>query len=277
MDRHPALQTSRAVSRPSLVLGVIAALVAMALLGACTSAGTDADAEPSAPLASTTEAPRSYRAEWLIDAEAVGADGPGFPFLYREVIDDRNERYLVQSPNHLASQQPDQVVFCAAIFRSDPYCALSQRSEEAPPVLSYPVQLLRSWGPSQLYDIASYREIDVVARNDPDSWSRRTDSFNGIAVECFDVIGETTAAGPGFEVCFTADDLHLVAAVDLQGDLVYEIDLQAYVPVIDDDFATGLDDFYEEKATLQDQLLSLFPEIPAARPTPTPEIVSQDG
>jgi len=257
MDRHTA---------PLLLL------LMLVVLTACSSPNETSEIEAPTSSSRLADAPRSYRAEWLIDAEAVGVDGPGFPFLYREIIDDRTERYLVQSPNHLATQQADRVVFCAAIFRSDPYCAQSPRSIEAPPVLSFPVQLLRSWGPNQLYDLASYREIDVVATNDPDSWSRRLDSFNGIAVECFDVIGETTAAGAGFEVCFTADDLHLVAAVDLQGDLIYEIDLQAYVPVIEEDFVTGLEDFYEEKETLQDQLLSLFPEIPAPRPTPTPVI-----
>lgn len=250
----------------------------MATMSACSGGddGADEDATPE-PIA-LDDSPRQYDARWLINAEAVGADGPGFNFLYREVVDDRTGRYLVQSPNHLATQAPDQVVLCAAIFRVDPYCAATERPDNTPPVYSYPVQLLREWGPFELYDLAGWRELDLVSRTEPDAWNRRTFTIRDIPVECFTVIGETSAARTGFEVCYTDDDLHLVASVDLQGDLVYEIDLQAYERTVDDEsFETGLEEFIEAKSSLQDQLITLFPEIPAARPTPTPDPENPDG
>ena len=40
----------------------------------------------------------------------------------------------------------------------------------------------------------------------------------------------------------------------------------------DDDFVTGFEDFVEARPELQDQLLDLYPEIPAARPTPAPDL-----
>lgn len=217
---------------------------------------------------------REFRAEWLINAEAIGAEGPGFPFAYREIVDDRRGRYLVQGPEHLASQTPEEVVFCAAIFRNDPFCAATERASAAPNVLSYPIQLLRGWGPTALYDLAGWREVDLAATVDTDSWSRRTTtSVRGINVECFLVVGETAAANPGFEVCYTDDDEHLVATVDLQGDGVFEIELVRYQRTIgDEDFDTGLEDAIEQKASLQEQLLRLFPEVPAPRPTPEPTL-----
>jgi hypothetical protein len=252
---------------------LLAAAAIVLLLDSCTGRGTAEDADPTPEPLGLAAAPARYDATWLIDAEAVGADGPGFPYLYREVVDDRTGRYLVQSPNHLATQRPDEVVFCAAIFRVDPYCASSPRAEDTPPVYAYPLQLVRSWGPTQLYDLAGWREINLVAATEPGAWSRRTEVVRDVPVECFAVIGETAAARTGFEICFTDDDLHLVASVDLQGDLVYEIDLQSYErQLADDAFDTGLDDFIEAKPSLQDQLIMLFPEIPAPRPTPTPDL-----
>lgn len=250
-----------------------AIVVALTVLGACTSdeAGPDGDAESDG--IELAAPPRRYHAEWLIDAESVGADGPGFPYRYVEIVDDRTGRYLVQSPNHLATQAPDEVVFCAAIFRNDPYCAAGDRPENTPPVLAYPVQLLRGWGPTELYDLAGWREVSLTAGTEPDAWHRYRDIVRDIPVDCFRVIGETAAAREGFEVCFTDDDLHLVASVDLQGDLVYEIDLVTYERVLEPDaFDSGLEDFVEAKASLLEQLITLFPEIPAPRPTPTPDL-----
>lgn len=247
-------------------------MAATIALAACNGSASDDEpdvANDAAPLEAPT---RQYVAEWLINAEAVGVDGPGFNFLYREVADDATGRYLVQSPAHLATQSREIVVFCAAIFRVDPYCAATDRPANTPPVLAYPLQLLRTWGPSQLYDLAGWREVSLVANTEPNAWARRTDVIGQIPVECFVVVGETSAARTGFEVCFTDDDLHLVASVDLQGDFVYEIDLISYERTIDDDdFETGLDEFIEAKASLQDQLITLFPDVPAARPTPTPD------
>lgn len=261
----------RATLRGLFAAGALV-LAAMLVLGACSGDGDDGDADTSPEAVPLDEPARRYVAEWLINAEAVGVDGPGFDFLYREVVDDATGRYLVQSPAHIATQSRESVVLCAAIFRVDPYCAATERPENTPPVLAYPVQLLRSWGPSQLYDLAGWREVSLVANTEPDAWSRRTEVVGDVPVECFAVIGETAAARTGFEVCFTDDDLHLVASVDLQGDLVYEIDLITYERTIDEEaFETGLDEFVEAKDSLQDQLITLFPDVPAARPTPTPD------
>lgn len=251
---------------------ILLLLTALICVGCWGGAEEDA-AVPTPTAAPLDDAPRQYSAEWLINAEAVNAEGPGYPFVYREVVDDRQGLYLVQSPNHVATQTPDQVVFCAAIFRADPFCAAVDRAEGTPHVLSYPVQVLTDWGPAHLYDLASYREFKLVVARDEDAWDRRLDTIRKeIDVECFGVVGETTAAATGFEVCFTDDDLHLVASVDLQGDLAYEIDMRSYSRVVaDEDFVTGLEDFIEEKPTMQEQLLALFPEIPAPRPTPTPD------
>ena len=222
--------------------------------------------------------PRLYSADWLIDAEAAGLKDVGSPYLYREVGNDRTGTYLVSAPNHLALQRPDEVTFCAAIDRLplDPFCASSPRAEGAPHVLSYPIQLLKDWAPSQVYELASYREVSLVAASDTDNWSQRKAVVNDIAVECFTVTGETNAAAKGFDICFTDDDLHLVASVDLQSDLVFEIDLVSYKrSSITDDFETGLEEFFEDRPDLHEQLLDLYPEIPAARPTPSPN--TDDG
>lgn len=255
------------------VMCVIGALV-VALSG-CT--GSEAPQEP--PNQSTVidieNTVRRYSAEWLVNASAVGIDDIESPYFYREVVDDQTGTYLVEAPNHLALQFEDEVVFCAAVRRIplDPYCATSPRAEGAPRVLSYPIQLLRDWSPRGLYDLASYREVSLVASADPDNWSRQlTRGNNDIPIECFLVTGETSAANTGFEICFTNDDLHLVASVDLQHDLVFEIDLRYYERFnVIGDFETGLDEFFEAKPSLQEQLLDLYPEIPAPRPTPTPE------
>lgn len=261
------LYAAKVSLRPDVI-----ALLALVLFATACTGGSDTDGDATPEPVELGAPPRVYRAEWLIDAEAVGAEGPGFPFRYVEVVDDRTGRYLVQAPNHLATQVPDEVVFCAAIFRNDPYCASTPRPENTPPVFSYPVQLLRSWGPNALYDLAGWREVSLVAETEPGAWNRRRDVVRDIRVECFAVVGETAAAREGFEVCYTDDDLHLVASVDLQGDLVYEIDLIAYDPFVDaEDFETNLEEFVEASASLQDQLITLFPEIPAPRPTPTPD------
>jgi len=256
------------------VLVVVALVVMSALVAAACSSAVDEADDDGAVVddAPDSRAQREFRAEWLIDAEAIGAEGPGFPFAYREIVDDRQGRYLVQGPEHLATQTPDEVVFCAAIFRNDPFCAASERASTAPNVLSYPVQLLREWGPTALYDLAGWREVDLAATVDTQAWSRRsTVSARGINVECFAVVGATAAANPGFEVCYTDDAQHLVATVDLQGDAFYEIELVRYERSVgDEDFVTGLEPSIEQKASLQEQLLRLFPEVPAQRPTAVP-------
>ena len=251
-------------------------LVALALVAvACSEPATDDGADQQARVIELEDPPRRYSAEWLIHTSAIGRDDISSPFIYREVVDDLTGTYLVESPNHLALQQPDEVVLCAAVSRVplNPYCAASPRAAGSPHVLSYPVQLIRrDWSPSALYDLASYREVALVAASDPDAWATQiTTATSGFSIECFLVIGETSAATTDFEICYTNDDLHLVASVDLQSDLIFEIDLLSYERLsITEDFETGLDDFIEARPSLQEQLLDLYPEIPSRRPTPTP-------
>jgi len=257
---------------------LLAAGLSVAGLAGCTNSsdGSQAD-EPSKSIALESP-PRRYLAEWLINAEAVGIESVGSPFVYREVVDDQTGTYLVAAPNHAAWQRPDEVVLCAAVSRLplDPYCAASPRAEGSPHVLSYPVQLIRNdWSPTALYDLASYREVALVAASEPDAWSRQlANALDGFPIECFLAVGETSAAATGFEICFTDDDRHLVASVDLQNDLIFEIELLSYDPIVGrDDFESGLDEFVEPLPNLQEQLLALYPEIPAPRPTPAPEPV----
>jgi len=252
--------------------------IALVLLAvSCSDPTEDESEDTSQSILELPEEPRRYSAEWLIDADAVSAEDVPSQYLYREVVDDQTGSYLVQGPRHLALQRSEEVVFCSAITRLplNPYCASTPRAEGAPHVLSYPVQLLREWGPAPLYELASYREVSLVAASDSENWTQWiTTSASNFAVECFVVTGETTAATEGFEICFTNDDLHLVASVDLQSDLVYEIDLLSYERFgISEDFETGLEEFYEPRPALQEQLLDLYPEIPATRPTPAPEPV----
>lgn len=252
---------------------IVAALATIGSLTGC-QGSSDASDDAAEPVATQTDhrEPRTYDIEWTINAEAVGVDGPGYAFRYREVVDDRRGRYLVRSPDHVAVQTPDRVLFCAAILRADPYCAATGRAEGAPNVLSYPVQLLRSWGPDRLYELAGYREVSLVAAAEPNAWDITKTAIADTPVECFAAVQATSAAAVGFEVCFVADEHHLVASVDLNGDRFYEIDLAHYRRGIDDEsFVTGLEPYVEEKARLQDQLIAMFPDIPAPRPTPTPD------
>jgi len=209
----------------------------------------------------------------LVIAACSGAS----EFIYREVVDDRAGRYLVETADHLAVQTPDDVLLCAAIGRVplDPYCASTPRADGTPHVLAYPIQLLKGdWSPTALYDLAGYREVSLVAAADPDNWTtQRTLANAGFPIECFLASGETSAAATGFEICFTDDDLHLVASVDLQNDLIFEIDLLSYeITSISEDFETGIDRFIEDRPGLHEQLIDLYPEIPAPRATPVPNV-----
>ena len=256
---------------------MIGLLFAMLAVAACTGSNGEAEPDVETDAAALNDPPRRYSAEWLIDARAVELDEEvASPFIYREVVDDQIGMYLVESPNHLALQEPEEVLLCAAVSRVplNPYCASSPRAEGSPHVLSYPIQVIRGdWEPSSLYDLASYREVSLVAASDPDAWvTQLTTATAGFPIECFLAVGETSAAATGFEICFTNDDLRLVASVDLQNDLVFEIDLLRYErTAIADDFETGLDDFVENRPELQEQLLDLYPEVPAPKPTPTAE------
>jgi len=269
LSRQP--RTSRSLAIGIVLLGLFAA--------GCSGGSGDSTGELPAEANQLADAARRYGAEWLIDTTALELvpqlENVSSPFLYREVVDDLTGTFLVESPNHLVLQTPDSVLLCAAINRvpQNPFCATTPRAEGTPHVLSYPIQLVQGdWSPRALYDLAGYREVSLVAASDPDSWSvQKTTSSIGFPIECFLAIGETTAATTGFEICFTNDDLHLVASVDLQNDLIFEIELLSYERVaIADDFEVGLDGFIEERPLLHQQLLDLYPEVPAPRPTPTP-------
>lgn len=257
---------------------IVALLLALASLVGCSAPQESADTVDADDPAQGSTRPRRFSAEWLIDTTAIERDDEvASPFIYREVVDDQTGTYLVETADHLALQQPTDVVLCAAVSRVpiDPFCASKPRAEGAPHVLSFPIQILRNdWSPQALYDLAGYREVSLVAAADPDNWiTQRTVATAGFPIECFLVTGDTSAAATGFEVCFTDDELHLVASVDLQNDLIFEIELLSYERVsIIEDFETGFEDFFEERPSLQEQLLDLYPEIPAARPTPTPDV-----
>ena len=253
-------------------------LAAFALvLVACSSPESEDTAAQEPDSSQLFDTPRRYNAEWLIDLRAVNREDIATTTIYREVTDDATGTYLVESPTHLALQTTDEVVLCAAVSRIplDPFCASSPRADGAPNVLAFPLQLIRGdWGPAGLYDLAGYREVSLVAASAPDDWVRQTTTATaGFAIECFLVVGDSPAATTGFEICYTDDDLHLVASVDLQNDLLFEIELLSYERELeDDDFVTGFEDFVEARPELQDQLLDLYPEIPAARPTPAPDL-----
>ena len=205
-------------------------IVLMLLLGACTSGEPADDSAAPADVVELEDPPRRYSAEWLIDTSALDvANSFPSPFIYREVVDDQTGTYLVETPNHLALQEPEEVVLCAAVSRLplDPFCAAAPRADGSPHVLSYPIQIIRrDWAPTSLYELASYREVSLVAASDPDNWAtQRTTATAGFPIECFLATGETSAAATGFAVCYTDDDLHLLASVDLQNDLIFEIDL----------------------------------------------------
>ena len=156
--------------RPWCWLGALVLLVA-----ACSGGASVEDAVEEPALVELEDPPRRYSAEWLIDTSALDLDDTvASSLLYREVVDDQTGTYLVESPNHLALQRPEEVVFCAATSRVplDPFCAAAPRAGGAPHVLAYPIQVIRrDWAPSSLYDLASYREVSLVAASDPDNWS----------------------------------------------------------------------------------------------------------
>lgn len=273
-----AVQRAHALARTAALPVVLAIIFVLGATGCTGGSSTDDTLTGDAETTSTASAGiRRYSAEWLIDTTALDMDTDvRSPYLYREVVDDRSGSYLAESPTHLAVQGNDEVVLCAAVTRLplDPYCATAPRAEGTPNVLAFPLQLIRrDWSPSGVYDLASYREVSLVAATEPGSWQTQiTTSTSGFPVECFLVIGETNAANRGFEICFTNDDLRLVASVDLQNDFVYEVDLLRYDRTsVVEDLVTGLEDFYENRPSLHEQLLALYPEIPAPREDQEPQ------
>lgn len=214
----------------------------------------------------------SYRAEWLVDARGARNDSPNFPYAYVEVIDELHGDFRVESPQHIAVQSRDEVVLCAIVLRGEPYCASNPRPQGVPDVFSYPIQLLKLWGPREVFGLASYPEIALASELDTEAWQQNSlATADGLKIECYSIIGMTNAGREGLEICFTQDELRLIASLDVEGDGVYEVELTTYnTNVATSDFVTGLEGLVEAKPAIYEQLLALFPEVPAARPTPTP-------
>ena len=213
---------------------------------------------------SATTTPRRYRAEWFIDAGAAGRTEPGIPYAYIEVIDDREGRYYLQSPKHLAVQTRDAVIICADIWTTagEPSCAQKPRPAGVPDVASIALGKLRDWSPKGVFEVAGEITIEVVANASPDVWQSERDVHREVPVSCWGVIAPTSAAPPGFRICYTADDNELVASIDLNGDGLLEADLTRYEPSIDDDrFELPYEIIQDERVF--ELLVFIFPEIPA--------------
>lgn len=253
---------------------IVAALAFLAV--SCTSAapptvddGVGADDDPDAVEVRISAPGRVYVAQWLVDAEAANREGPGFPFTYREVVDEREGVYLVQSPDHLALQTRPSVVFCAGIFRSRGVCASSPRPDGVPDILAIGPTRLKEWSPESIFEVADPRTIGTVAEAEPDAWTTRSLVIAGVATDCFVVVGDTSAAPEGFEVCFTADDNRLIASLDLEGDFILEVELREYRTNVTEADTVVPFDLIESDA-LYENLVLLFPELPP-EPTPEPE------
>lgn len=263
-------------------LGLILVLAAtwMLLASACTNSGDSAEGdEPGEPISTDRDDGRFYSAQWTVDAEAIGKPGVGFPYPFVEIVDDLQGTYLYRTPNHLAYQDRERVVFCAGVtlVDSDPRCASTPRPDGTPDVIGLGLQRIRDWHPLNVYEVADFRRLQLVADEDPEGWSQQQitfETFEGpIQVDCFLTRTDTETAPTGVELCFTKDENRLLASVDLNGDLVYEVQLDRYRPFADEDEFAVIDDLpIVQDPRRYEQLIVIFPEIPIP-PTPTPEPV----
>lgn len=261
-------------------------LTGLALFGAgCTDSGEASAAhEQDAPVSTDQADGRFYTAQWTVDAEAIGKPGVGFPYPFVEVVDDLRGTYLSRTPNHLAFQDRERIVFCAGInlVDSEPRCASAPRPADTPDVIGLALQRIRDWHPLSVYEVADFRRLKLVADEDPGGWSQQRigfETFDGpIMVDCFLTKTDTETAPAGVELCFTNDENRLLASVDLNGDLVYEVQLDRYRPFADDDEFAVVDDLpIVQDPRRYEQLVVIFPDIPIP-PTPTPEpvVVGED-
>lgn len=264
-----------------LTRSLVTAVAVLALVGCTGGAGDDAGSAEEATATPTLTTPtirtgtnqpnRTYSVEWLVNSAAAGRERPGFVYLYREVVDDSEGVYLAEVPDHLAVQTREEVIFCAAILRSNGgVCSKVERPSGVPDVVSIAVETLRDWGPESVFELADPRLIETAAEADPTSWQRRNAVLADTPVECFAVVDDTNidvGVALGFEVCFIDDDERLVASLDVQGDLVFEIDLLRYgSSYSENDLLPSATP--AESPALFDQLVAAFPDLPA-EPTPT--------
>lgn len=246
---------------------VIVLTLASLFLGACSSPAEPATNSATADTSLSTQSQRparSYQASWIVEATWVES-GSSRSYVFTEAVDDETGRYMFRTADHLGLQSSDEVVFCAGIARESPYCATAQRAHGVPNVLSYPLQRLSEQRPNQLFDLASYRTLELTARQDPDNWTYETRVVNGSSVDCFIVSGDSPAARPGFTACFTNDERRLIALLDVQGDAATEILLVEDKAIDFESFVTGLEEFYEARPLLQERLLEIYPELPVER------------
>lgn len=264
-------------TRPSATSTVAAAILTMVialLVAGCTSSGPDSDRD-TAGLATPepdSTGDRLYTATWTVNAEAVGKEGPGYPYQYVEIIDDANGVFLMQGPQHLALQTTEKVVFCAGTDQVDARCASTTRPRNNPNVLSLGLAAIRDWHPKAIYEVADYRRLKLTTESDPTQWTSSRDVAAGIPVECFSS-GQSATTPEGLRICYTDDDNRLLASVDMNGDFINELELGRYDPWADED-ALELDYEVADDEKRFEQLIVIFPEVPI---TPTPVPVDEDG
>lgn len=248
------------------ILCLFLALAALSTtLSSCSSASSDVEpelAEDDPARRAPTDSPRRYRAEWIIDPASAGRD-TGI-YVYAEIVDDFTGSYLVQSPKHRAVQTRERVAICADILRviEEVKCASIKRPRGVPDVASIALGRLREWSPRGVFEVVGEASMAAAASANPQAWQTLTETHRGIAVRCWVVVGQTTAAPLGFKICFTDDTDGLVASLDLTGDLFLEVDLQIYeTEVGETDFEVPFEII--EDAIVYEQLLFIFPEVPA--------------
>lgn len=256
------------------LLAVAVVAVALAVLAGC-SGGDDSNGTglPSrTDTGSTAESDRSYTAEWIVDAAAIGRE-PGYAYRFVEIVDDAEGIYFTSGPDHLSLQTPPEVVFCAGILQVEPRCASTERPEGTPNVLALGPSVIREWHPERVYEVANYRRMDLIADAEPDAWTRSNEASVNIAVECFRPRLRDEGMPDGLSLCYTRDDEHLLASVDMNGDDIFEVYLDRYEPTPDaDQLEIPFEVIGDEKQ--YEQLLVIFPNVPV---TPTPVPVDEDG
>lgn len=244
------------------------------VLSAC-SADAPVDEEPAASSSSSSSSrngQRLYTAEWVVDAAAIGRE-PAYAYRYSEMVDDRAGTYLTTGPQHLALQTPPQVTFCAGIWQAEPRCASTDRPENTPNVMALGLSVIRQWHPEELYEVADFRRMDLIAESEPDRWSRTNEVSVDIAVECFRSQSPDEKTPDGLSLCYTADEYRLLASVDMNGDSVFEVYLDRYERSVDEDELELSFEVLDDPKRYE-QLLVIFPDVPI---TPTPVPVDENG
>jgi len=256
------------------LLVVATILVIAAFVAGCTNGSDDESTASQSPTSSRADASsgRSYTAEWIVDAAAIGRE-PGYAYRFVEIVDDAEGVYFTSGPDHLSLQTPPEVVFCAGILQAEPRCASTERPNGTPNVLALGPSVIREWHPEQVYEVANYRRMDLIADAEPESWTRSKEASLEIAVECFRPTVSDEGTPVGLSLCYTSDDEHLLASVDMNGDDIFEVYLDRYEPVPDEDQLEIPFDVIGD-AKQYEQLLVIFPNVPI---TPTPVPVDDDG